>query len=692
MTNKKRVLLTGAGGAIGVHVIAHLMTKTNWELVALDSFEPSHKGYFDRITRVCKNHPDWLKRIIIFTHDLNAPFTKRQIKKIGKIDYILNLASMSDVQESIEDPVPFIKNNTNLMLNILDYARVVKPKVFLHFSCYDKKTRALTKNGIKSYKELKVGDIVFTLNPKTKKVEEQPIEKVIVQDYSGEMIKFDNTRIDLLTTPNHRIYQSDMEVLEAKDCVGKRIAFPKSEGFVGREDISKDLMYLVGVFLGDGFTAYQKRKIDSKSGLTKKERDKLAKDKKTGRFIRTGIIGENKSVISKSWRIFLDIPENDKARIKTEKTLKNLGIKYTKQKGKSGEHLYFTSEKWVKFFNQFGKGAKNKFIPREFLEQNSELLKELFNGLVDSDGYWKTKTFTTISDKLADSFCELAIKIGYIPNKQKRYSKSIFENRIIKGWSWQINFAENEKIIKPERIIKENYNGKIWCIKVKNKNFLVERNGKFTFSGNTDEVYGPAPKKSKGHKEWDIILPSNPYSASKVCQEAIAIAWWRSYDLPLIITNTMNNFGEMQAPSKFPAMIQKYIENRKTIKVHAAKSGEIGTRYYLHSRNAADAILFILEKVKPILHNKGEIDKPVRLNIVGDKQISNMDLVKTISNLMGKKAKTKLVYFHHDNPGHDLHYGLDGSKLKKLGWKSPMPFEESMKNTIDWQKRNPEWI
>jgi len=208
----------------------------------------------------------------------------------------------------------------------------------------------------------------------------------------------------------------------------------------------------------------------------------------------------------------------------------------------------------------------------------------------------------------------------------------------------------------------------------------------------TDEVYGPAPKSSSGHTEWDEIIPSNPYSASKACQEALAIAWWRCYEIPLIITNTMNNFGEMQAPSKFPAMIQSNIEKGKTINVHATKSGEIGTRYYLHSKNTADAILFILQNIKPTIHNPGEIDKPVRLNIVGDKQINNLELVKLISKLMGKPAKTKLVYFHDSNPGHDLHYGLDGAKLRKLGWKSPISFEKSMEETIRWQKDNSEWI
>lgn len=338
----KRVLLTGAGGAIGVHMLAHIMQNTDWEVVATDSWKADHKGYFDRLTRVVREHTDWPPRIKVLTHDLTSPFTDREIADMGKIDYVINLAARSDVQNSIDDPLPFIRNNTELMLTMVDFARRAKPDVFLHFS--------------------------------------------------------------------------------------------------------------------------------------------------------------------------------------------------------------------------------------------------------------------------------------------------------------------------------------------------------------TDEVYGPAPKDSNGHKEWDPIVPSNPYSASKAMQEAIAIAWWRSYKLPLIITNTMNNFGEMQAPSKFPAMIQKNIENDVVTKVHAARSGEIGTRHYLHSRNAADAVVFILKNVPPVIHQDGAMDLPVRLNIVGDKQISNLELVETIGKLMDKKPQYKVTYFHEDNPGHDLHYGLDGAKLTSLGWKSPQTFEESMKNTIEWQQRNPEWL
>ena len=118
----------------------------------------------------------------------------------------------------------------------------------------------------------------------------------------------------------------------------------------------------------------------------------------------------------------------------------------------------------------------------------------------------------------------------------------------------------------------------------------------------TDEVYGPIEQKdSPKTKEWDAIVPSNPYAASKACQEAIAISYWRAYGVPLLITNTMNNFGQLQQGSKFPAMIQKLVQEGEQVKIHGV-AGKIGSRSYIHSRNFADAILFLLKNVPPHLH------------------------------------------------------------------------------------------
>lgn len=207
----------------------------------------------------------------------------------------------------------------------------------------------------------------------------------------------------------------------------------------------------------------------------------------------------------------------------------------------------------------------------------------------------------------------------------------------------------------------------------------------------TDEVFGPTDGKFL-YKEWDSLIPSNPYAASKACQEVIATSYWRTYGVPVIITHTMNNFGEMQQSSKFPVMIQKAIEKGEEITIHGESNGEIGSRSYIHSRNVADAILFILKNTKPYYHQPLKVDKPDCYNIAGDKQLTNLELAQLIAKLMGKELRYKIVDAHIQRPGHDPHYGLSDEKLKKLGWHSPVSFEDSLKATIEWQKSHPEWL
>lgn len=208
----------------------------------------------------------------------------------------------------------------------------------------------------------------------------------------------------------------------------------------------------------------------------------------------------------------------------------------------------------------------------------------------------------------------------------------------------------------------------------------------------TDEVCGPDTERGHGHPEWDTVIPSNPYSASKAAQEAIAISYWRSYGVPLVITRTMNNFGEMQGADKYPVKIQKAISSGDTVQVHAAGDGQIGSRFYIHSRMAAEAVLFIMRNTEPYKHRSGHIDRPDMYNVVGDVQRSNLELAEDIAALMGEPLTYDLVNFHADRPGHDLHYGLDGSKLRDLGWSPSKSYKEMLARTIEWQKNNPEWV
>lgn len=203
----------------------------------------------------------------------------------------------------------------------------------------------------------------------------------------------------------------------------------------------------------------------------------------------------------------------------------------------------------------------------------------------------------------------------------------------------------------------------------------------------TDEVYGPTDGLTMW-PEWSPIVPSNPYSASKAAQEAMACAWWRTYGVPVVVVNLMNNFGEMQSPAKFPAIVQRKVRRGEEVEIHADAQGRVGTRWYIHSRNSADAILFVLRNVDP----RRAVRRPQRFNIVGDRQVGNLELAQMIAAFIGKPLVHRVVPGSASRPGHDLHYGLDGSRLAALGWRSPMSLEDSLRETVAWYERNPEWL
>jgi dTDP-glucose 4,6-dehydratase len=206
----------------------------------------------------------------------------------------------------------------------------------------------------------------------------------------------------------------------------------------------------------------------------------------------------------------------------------------------------------------------------------------------------------------------------------------------------------------------------------------------------TDEVYGVAPE-GVNHKEWSSIIPSNPYSASKAAQEAIAISYWRTYNVPIIITNTMNLFGERQDTEKYVSQLIKKVSTGQTVTVHGSEK-YIGSRYYLHARNMADAVLHILNKIEPALYDDGDHTVPERYNIVGDIELNNLELAQTVAKIIGKDLTYELTDFHATRPGHDRRYALDGDKLKQTGWTAPLSFEDSLRKTINWTLNNQQWL
>jgi dTDP-glucose 4,6-dehydratase len=189
----------------------------------------------------------------------------------------------------------------------------------------------------------------------------------------------------------------------------------------------------------------------------------------------------------------------------------------------------------------------------------------------------------------------------------------------------------------------------------------------------TDEVLGPAPGDTL-YKEWDRYNSGNPYSATKAGAEELTLAYGNTYKLPVLITHTMNVFGPTQHAEKFiPSTVRKVLAGEEVIIHGNPDRTKAGSRFYIHVDNVAHAVDFVLEN--------GQIQD--KYNIVGEKEVDNMALAQTIADILGKPLHYKLVDFHSSRPGHDLRYGLDGTKLREMGWELPQSFETSLRATVE---------
>jgi dTDP-glucose 4,6-dehydratase len=198
----------------------------------------------------------------------------------------------------------------------------------------------------------------------------------------------------------------------------------------------------------------------------------------------------------------------------------------------------------------------------------------------------------------------------------------------------------------------------------------------------TDEVFGSAPH-GYFNKESDSHNPSNPYAATKSAGEMLARAYHNTYNVPVIITRTMNVFGERQHPEKFIPMVIQKVRDGEEVIIHADATRTIaGSRVYLHARNSAAATLFVLQY--------GKIGEAY--HIVGEEEIDNLTLAKMIAEEVGKPLFYSMVDWHSSRPGHDLRYAMEDTKLKKMGFSYPRNLHSSLRKMIRWTLENEKWL
>lgn len=252
----------------------------------------------------------------------------------------------------------------------------------------------------------------------------------------------------------------------------------------------------------------------------------------------------------------------------------------------------------------------------------------------------------------------------------------------------------DNSIDNPEPFVRSNVLGTMHML-----NFArTQKNLKAFLYFSTDEVFGPAPVGVQ-YPEWARYNSGNPYAAAKAGGEELALAWANTYGIPVIITHTMNVYAERQHPEKFIPKVIRAVLNDETVYIHSNKDKtKAGSRYWIHARNVAAAVRFLIQLweedpttriPRPTYWRPEKADK---FNIVGEKEVDNLEMAQFIASVLGKDLKYEMVDFHSSRPGHDLRYALDGSKLESFGWKLPISFEESLRKTIEWTVANPKWL
>lgn len=199
----------------------------------------------------------------------------------------------------------------------------------------------------------------------------------------------------------------------------------------------------------------------------------------------------------------------------------------------------------------------------------------------------------------------------------------------------------------------------------------------------TDEVYGSLGDEGLFH-ETTAYDPSSPYSASKAASDHLAIAWHRTYGLPVVVSNCSNNYGPYHFPEKLiPLIILNALEG-KPLPVYGSGAN---IRDWLYVEDHARALHLIASKGTP-----GE-----KYNVGGRNERRNIDVVTRVCAIMDRlhpagAPHDRLIAYVADRPGHDARYAIDATRLEtELGWRASENFESGIEKTVVWYLQNDWW-
>jgi len=529
-----------------------------------------------------------------------------------------------------------------------DFNSIFLMPVNLYGPCFSKDTQMMTKEGVKFVKDVKKGEIVYTLNPNTFEVEQASVTAT-QQVSAHEFFVFKTKSIDFKVTPDHKIFYKTSTGFVKRRADFFRSRVGKKYGQITFAIHKANKTGLSPKFID--FSKYvDKEHIKFKNGYVKDFGS--SKGNSSGLFplkykiedfaeflgwyISEGSIAQTGI---NSHQIRITQCSNKDYRHEIEQILISMNIPF----GKDDRAFYFTSRIWKKFIEEnIGKGAANKKVPDFVFDWHPKLVRLLFNALMKGDGHRDKRKYTTKSDQLMFDFLHLAFLCGI---KVGAVSKD-------KGcWKISMRLKKLNTTIKYKDMQIEKIKQKAYCITTdKNHIIYAGRNLKFNWIGQCDNF----------NPDSSHVIPA----LIKKCLDA----------------QKHNGVAERSsAPrglSPRPKEVPSVVEGKGTVPELVVWGTGKATREFLYVEDCAEAIVLATEK-----YNKSE-----PINIGAGFEISIKDLADLISKLTGFKGK---ITWDSSKPDGQPRRMLDTTKaFTEFGFKAQTNFEQGLKNTIDWYKRS----
>jgi len=581
------------------------------------------------------------------------------------VDAILHLASPASPVHYLRHPIETLKAGSLSTLNLLELARE-QEAIFLLAStsevygdpkehpqpegywgnvnpvgvrsCFSEDTEVLTAVGWKRFAQVVDHDEILTRDASHNLKYQIPTE-IIKQRYIGELIRFLNRKVDLLVTPNHRMYvrqrgKRNFELIEAFHDIrwqraemakagtiwtGKKrrwVTLPLVKNAKTKQHvrISMELwLEFFGYFITDGCTYLRRRKqrIDGKWYNTP-----------------TYIV-----LISQS-------KKNASNREKIRACLERLGYRFYEENAQ----FRILSKQLYMCLVQFGK-AKDKYIPRSYLSLPRRQLRVLFDAMMLGDGSRDKRTFFSSSPHLLGAMQELLLKLGMAGNLHRRDGQ--------KGtYALYIVSDKKKDFLTPHypRRVVEQYDGYVYCVNVPNHVIYVRRNGKALWCGNC-------------------------YDEAKRFSEAATMAFHREHGVKTRIARIFNTYGPKMDREDGRA-IPNFIAQALSGSPLTLYGDGSQTRSFCYITDLTAGLLQLLE---------ADLTDPVNLGNATETTLK--ELAGMILKLSGSSSTISRKPLPQDDP--KVRRPVLSTALKRLGWKPLVPLEDGLKETIAWFRKLP---